>query len=91
MSNVIRFLEALGSRPAPSTADYSAIVAGLDLGAAERKALLDQDAVALNELLEGRTKMFCFIVAPDGDEQESVPDDADGDGVPDQEEPTREQ
>jgi len=45
MSNVIQFLEALGSNPALarlSVADYEAVVASLDAEGAQRQALLDR-------------------------------------------------
>lgn len=90
MSNVIQFLESMGSRPAPSAAEYAAIVAGLEINEAQRKALLDADHAALNELLDGRAKMYCYVSAPNEKEPEpaSVPDDdSDDDGVPDRDEP----
>lgn len=91
MSNVIQFLEAMGSRPAPSAAEYAAIVAGLEINDAQRRALLDADHAALNALLDGRAKMYCYVATPNEKEPEpeSVPDDADGDddGVPDRDEP----
>lgn len=89
MSNVIQFLEAMGSRPALSAVEYAAAVEALDAGTVQRQALLDRDHVALNELLDGRPKMLFFVNIPNDDEQQSVPD-KDGDGVPDQDEPQHE-
>jgi hypothetical protein len=66
MSNIIRFLETMGSRPIP-TADYAAMVAALEVGAPQRKALLDRDQDALNELLDGRRQLKCAIFAADED------------------------
>ena len=89
MSNVIQFLEAMGRNPGLSrlsAADYAASVAALDLQDEQRDALLTRDQDALNGLLGGRTKMYCYVARPDEREQESIPDDKDGDGVPDDEE-----
>lgn len=87
MSHVIRFLEAMGSRPAPPVADYVATVALLDVDTEQRQALLDRDHAALNELLNGRSRMMCFIHTPSPDEQETVPDDdEDHDPAPDENE-----
>ena len=66
MSNVIRFLETMGSKPI-SPADYAATVAALEVGAPQRKALLDRDQDALNELLDGRRQLKCAIFAADED------------------------
>ncbi|HVR81746.1 MAG TPA: hypothetical protein VHF02_06665 [Luteimonas sp.] len=64
MSNVIRFLEAMGSKEL-SAREYAATVAALGVDGPQRQALLDRDHVALNDLLGGRAKMYCMIVAPD--------------------------
>jgi hypothetical protein len=66
MSNIIRFLETMGSKPI-SPADYAATVAALEIGAPQRKALLDRDQDALNELLDGRRQLRCAIFAADED------------------------
>lgn len=66
MSNIIRFLETMGSKPI-SPADYAATVAALEVGAPQRKALLDRDQHALNELLDGRRQLKCAIFAADED------------------------
>ena len=66
MSNVIRFLETMGRKPI-SPADYAATVAALEIGAPQRKALLDRDQDALNELLDGRRQLRCAIFAADED------------------------
>jgi hypothetical protein len=66
MSNIIRFLETMGSKPV-SPADYAATVAALEVGAPQRKALLDRDQDALNELLDGRRQLRCAIFAADED------------------------
>jgi len=66
MSNIIRFLETMGSKPI-SPADYAATVAALETGAPQRKALLDRDQGALNELLDGRRQLRCAIFAADED------------------------
>jgi len=72
MSNVIEFLETLGSNPAMtrlSAADYAAAVAALDVDEAQKEALLNGDRDALNGLLGGRDTMLCVVFSPDGDEQ----------------------
>jgi hypothetical protein len=66
MSNVIRFLETMGRKPI-SPADYAATVAALEIEAPQRKALLDRDQGALNELLDGRRQLRCAIFAADED------------------------
>ena len=66
MSNIIRFLETMGSKPI-SPADYAATVAALEVGAPQRKALLDRDQDALNQLLDGRRQLRCAIFAADED------------------------
>ena len=88
MSNVIQFLAALGSRPAMTAADFAATVGELDVGDAQRQALLDRDQDALNGLLGGREQMLCLIMNP-GDEPVRKDDDgseeAPGDESPEQE------
>ena len=66
MSNIIRFLETMGRKPVPP-ADFSAAVAALEVGAPQRKALLDRDQDALNALLDGRRQLRCAIFAADED------------------------
>ena len=91
MSNVIQFLEAMGRNPGVhglSAADYAASVALLEIDGAQREALLTRNPAALNDLLEGRSKMFLLINTPNPDDHEAIPDDddSDGDGVPDDDE-----
>src|SRR5687768_3814881 len=95
MPNVIQFLESLGAKPALSAAEYAAIVSGLGLREAQRKALLGADPVRIGELLNARTRMMFMISSPDPDDHEAIPDDGDGedengDGVPDDEHQSRE-
>jgi hypothetical protein len=66
MSKIIRFLETMGRKPV-SPADFAASVAALEVGAPQRKALLDRDQDALNELLDGRRQLRCAIFAADED------------------------
>ena len=66
MSNIIRFLETMGRKPI-SPADFAATVAALEIEAPQRKALLDRDQGALNELLDGRRQLRCAIFAADED------------------------
>ena len=82
MSDVIQFLENLGSQPQFSPADYAATVAALHLDVAQREALLQQDPEVLRDLLGGRRLMAIWVATPDGGEepQESpdLPDDDEG-------------
>jgi hypothetical protein len=73
MSNVIQFLEALGQNPAP--ADYAAAVAALDIDEAQRQALLNRDHARLNDLLGGRSKVYCVVVP--AEEEEPLDDEKD--------------
>ena len=68
MTNLIHVLEKLGSNPSRSAADYAATVSALDLDASQKRAMLQNDPAALNELLAGRTQVFCAIFADEGDE-----------------------
>jgi hypothetical protein len=60
MSNVIRFLEAVGKQPL-SAAEYMASVSLLDIDAAQRDALIQRDQRALAEAMGGRDVMRCLI------------------------------
>lgn len=66
MSNVIQFLESLGSNQALSSADYAASVAALDVNDAQRQALICRDHRGLSDLHEGRATMRCLIMTPQG-------------------------
>lgn len=83
MSNVIQFLETLGSNPAQgrlSAADYEAVVASLDADRAQQQALLASDHVALNDLLGGRAgRMMLAQWAPDGEPLKKDDDHHEGD------------
>lgn len=61
MSNVIQFLEAVGSKPL-SAAEYIESVNALDAQASEKRALLQHDGEALGGLLTDR-KMYCAVFA----------------------------
>lgn len=63
MSNIIQFLENMGSKQLSST-EYAATVAALEIDAAQRQALLNRDHATLNDLLGGRAKMFFGILTP---------------------------
>ncbi|WP_159015672.1 hypothetical protein [Cognatiluteimonas profundi] len=65
MSTVIRFLEAVGSRPSLSAAEYAASVASISACADERQALARRDHFALNELLGGRKQVMFAVLAED--------------------------
>lgn len=62
--NTIRFLETMGANVV-SPAEYAASVTALDVDQSEKVALLRRDHVALNDLLEGRQKMFFSVMAPE--------------------------
>lgn len=73
MSDVIGFLESLGSRPAGTARDYEAAVAALDVDRAAGEALLRRDASALSAALGGRDSMWCAIMSPDESPEEETP------------------
>lgn len=89
MSKVIQFLESVGAAPALLPDQYAALVAELDVGDAQRDALIGRDTAALGELLGGRPVMRCAIFEPQrepgqdpdqqspgegGEEPDSIPD-----------------
>jgi hypothetical protein len=67
MTNIIRFLESMGSAPALSGEQFNRTVAALDIGQEGKRALLDRDSAALNKLLEGRDELRCAVFAEDED------------------------
>lgn len=76
MSNVIKFLETLGSNPTRlSAAEYAATVAVLDVDDAQKQALIDRDQDTLNGLLGGRYDMMCILWPADEPAKEDQPDD----------------
>ena len=71
----------------PCNLSDPAAVDALALDAAQARALRARDALALTGLLDGRPTMRCAIAMPENDAPgESVPDDTDGDGVPNEQE-----
>ena len=77
MSNVIRFLETMGRDARVADLDPSAfaqLVEGLEGDRESKLALIGRDASVLSRLMEGRHKMFCFIMAPDDNEQQDAPE-----------------
>jgi hypothetical protein len=60
--DVIRFLEAVGSKPLHA-AEYAAAVGSLELDVCWRRALMEGDQSSLNDLLGGRRTMCCLVVA----------------------------
>jgi len=82
MSNMIRFLAALGGKVELSPGEYAAAVGMLDVGdILQKQALLDRDHVALNGMLGGRSKMWCLILSPDEQpaEEDAPADEPGGD------------
>ena len=63
-SQVIRFLEALGSNPV-GMSDFNASVTMLDIDAEQRRALLDGNGTALSNALGGRETMRCLVFSGD--------------------------
>lgn len=61
---VIRFLESTGTATM-SPEEYLAAVDMLDIGDAERHALIARDGAALGKLLGGRERMYCSVLAPE--------------------------
>ena len=89
MSNVIAFLEKMGSQAGlagQSQEDYIAAVDALGLDDAPRQALVDRDPAALNGLMGGRLQMMSILFPADGDEQKDG-EEQEGDG----EEPTQDE
>jgi hypothetical protein len=91
VSNVIELLEKMGAKASFGLSPMENALIELDgatLDAEHRRALMGCDVQALNRLLDGRAKMFCMIIAPDGAEEQEIPaqqdDDTDGDGEPDE-------
>lgn len=82
MSDVIDFIESLGSRPALAPRDYAAAVECLAVDRATREALLQRDAGALGTALGGRDVMWCAIMTP-----EETPADEPGRDEPAREDP----
>lgn len=87
MFTAIRFLESLAQDPALaqlSASQRQALVDQLDVEPAQREALRNADAAALSQLLGGRARMMCLIIAP-GDEPDSTTPapDTDAPGEPD--------
>jgi hypothetical protein len=84
MRNAIQFLELAGSKPF-TAAEYAAAVAALEVRDEEKQALFDQDHASLSDLLGGRAKMYCFVVAPEEEEAPAAPEAPDE--VPQEQEP----
>lgn len=79
MSNAISFLESLGSTAEPMDAgQYARAVAGLDVDATLRQALLDRDDGRIAQLLGGRGSMM-LVLAPADDAPAKDDEDDDGD------------
>jgi hypothetical protein len=77
---VVKFLESLGREPSFDHDRYQAAIDTLDVGEAERESLRGRDAGKLAELLGGRAKMWCAVMAPD-----RAPAEEDEPSLPDQE------
>ncbi|WP_159015673.1 hypothetical protein [Cognatiluteimonas profundi] len=83
MSAAIRFLETVGSN-ALSAANYEGAVAGLEVDELHRKALLQRNPAALNDILGGRPTMFFGVLAPEEQPLEDEPFEDIPDELPDE-------
>ena len=85
VSNVIRFLESMGSNALMarmSVAEYESTIDSLfEVKALERTALRSRDLKSIGDILDGRTQMLCYVFAPDQDENAPSRED-DGADVP---------
>ena len=78
MSNVIQFLESMGSnarlaRMSPEA--YAAAVAALDADVETKSALGTRRPEWLGDLLGSRPTMFCVVFSPDEKESPQSPDE----------------
>ncbi|KFL36926.1 hypothetical protein [Arenimonas donghaensis] len=88
MSNVIEFLERLGSTPQPAAGDsigYETEVASLAVDDEVRQALMSRDSGALGDLLGGRPKMLCMLFPAEGDDNQKDSEDEDSNSPDDDE------
>jgi hypothetical protein len=58
-----------GAVAQPSAEGFAAAVAGLELEAPVRAALIDRDAGRLGELLGGRPRMLCALLPAEDEER----------------------
>lgn len=58
MSDAIQFLASLGSGSPLTPVEYASSVSSLDIDEAQKTALLVGDETRLNQLLDGRAKLF---------------------------------
>lgn len=94
MSNLIQFLESMGSNAMMARmnmAEYEAVIATLDVADEQRSALEMRDPGAIGSALDVRPSMLCFVFAPDQDEKAPSPDEEGGDVPnPEEESPVKE-
>lgn len=82
MSNVIRFLERAGAAALFGDLEqneYAAQIQNLALTQEQKDVLLGRDTAAISRMLDGRSTMYCMIVAPDGGEEREAPERRDDD------------
>ncbi len=87
MSNVIQFLEAMGSNAVMarmSPADYEKAVLALETGETLGASLRFRDSAKLADLLGTRSHMMCMVMAPDDQSEERSPDDAEESPIDDE-------
>lgn len=91
MSNVIQFLETMGSNSAVArmgVCDYQAAVNALDLLDEERISLSARDESQLRYAMDVAMTMYCLIASPNEQEGEKVPDQENNDDAPNGNEPS---
>lgn len=77
MSNVIRFLESMGSDALMAKmppAEYSAAISALSVGDDVGRAFMDRDVQRLEDALCDRSKLFCLVFSPADEEEPASPD-----------------
>jgi hypothetical protein len=90
MSNVIQFLEAMGSNSAVARMgafEYETAVDALDLLEKERLSLRARDESQLRNAMDVVMPMYCLIASPNEQEGEKVPDQENDDDAPNGNEP----
>ena len=83
MSDVVSFLETMGSNPSIgrlSPADYAAAVAQLGLDDAQASALIARDRGALDDLIGSRKQCMLALAIPEDEPADDEPGDDDEDG-----------
>lgn len=83
MSDVVSFLEAMGSNPSIgrlSPAEYAAVVAQLGLDDAQASALIARDRFALDKMVGARKQCMLTLATPEDEPADDEPGDEEKDG-----------